>query len=564
MRRLLVIIWLGLAILHLAQPSRSADEVAAQEQDDAAARAKRLALKVHAQAAAMEHLPKFFYRVKYGNADVANMRDREECSIKGLKEALDGPIDNEHWFQSGATLAWTESQALYSEGEREGAYFKGPADTWRHDRVWTKELAFARSTTADTPAKFNYSRPNWLWGGVQTFLAYFRVTPRHFWWATSDDHNDTISSVPPEEADYRFVTRQPFDDEACDVVESPSRAERLWIGRLSGRLRGLLTYRDRGGELGNFYQHPRVEKIAGTRFTTLQEYRDWYQGTTISARQKMEVARAWNEVHFDQFKPNELIRFRDYREVTPGVWIPFREDRAFTHPAKSGPNRRQYIHLWVAVEEVRTDVDLTERVESLCPREGEDVQDMRFGEPIHYTYKRGRTNDELQGLVEAERKRRLAKTPAPRRAEENLIGSPAPVLSGKVWLNADRPPSWEALRGKTVLLALLDLSQPSFLPLVPPLLGFQEMYGKQGLVVIGVHAKGPREDVATRLANEHITFPVLIDDGQTTERYGIGYSACLLIDREGKVVSVYKDSLAPPAEIEKLLERRAGWRGGHR
>jgi hypothetical protein len=46
---------------------------------------------------------------------------------------------------------------------------------------------------------------------------------------------------------------------------------------------------------------------------------------------------------------------------------------------------------------------------------------------------------------------------------------------------------------------------------------------------------------------------VLIDDGKTAERYGLGYSGCVLIDREGNVVSAYKDSLAPPTEIEKLL-----------
>ena len=139
-------------------------------------------------------------------------------------------------------------------------------------------------------------------------------------------------------------------------------------------------------------------------------------------------------------------------------------------------------------------------------------------------------------------------------AMQKLGGSPAPELSGEVWLNAEKPTTWKDLRGKPVLLVLFDLKQPSFVPLVPPLLGFQEMFAKQGLAVIGVHAKAPRDELEKRLGEEHIDFPVLIDDGQTAERYGVGFSACLLIDRDGKVVSVYKDSLAPPAEIEKLLE----------
>ncbi|HVA49507.1 MAG TPA: hypothetical protein VNH11_24285 [Pirellulales bacterium] len=72
-----------------------------------------------------------------------------------------------------------------------------------------------------------------------------------------------------------------------------------------------------------------------------------------------------------------------------------------------------------------------------------------------------------------------------------------------------------------------------------------------------VHANHPRDEVKKKLADERITFPVLIDDGKTAERIGIGFSACLLVDREGKVLSVYKDSLAPPAQIEKLLEEES-------
>ncbi|MGH7134854.1 MAG: TlpA family protein disulfide reductase, partial [Pirellulales bacterium] len=154
--------------------------------------------------------------------------------------------------------------------------------------------------------------------------------------------------------------------------------------------------------------------------------------------------------------------------------------------------------------------------------------------------------------AQARRDRALAE----RLAVEKLAGSPAPKLSGDVLLNTDKPPTWATLRGKPVLLVLLDFMQPSFVPLVPPLLAFHEMYGKQGLVIIGVHAKGSREEIEKRLTEEKMTFPVLIDDGKNEERFGIGFSACILIDREGKVVSVYKDVLAPPAEIEKLLDEK--------
>jgi len=139
-------------------------------------------------------------------------------------------------------------------------------------------------------------------------------------------------------------------------------------------------------------------------------------------------------------------------------------------------------------------------------------------------------------------------------AASTLTGLPAPELSGKVWLSAKGPLKWKDLRGKPVLLILFDLRQPSFVPLVPAILTYEDSYGKDGLTVIGVHQNCPRDEVAKRLADERITFPVLIDDGKTGPRFVHGYSSSFLIDGEGKVISGYKNLLIPPAEIEKLLD----------
>lgn len=154
---------------------------------------------------------------------------------------------------------------------------------------------------------------------------------------------------------------------------------------------------------------------------------------------------------------------------------------------------------------------------------------------------------------EINRRAQIQRIVAAAEARRKLPGSPPPELTGETWLNADEPPTWESLKGNVVLLVLFDLQQPKFAPLVAPLLGFEETYGKQGLRVIGVYAKGPRDEIEKRLAETQIKFPVLIDGGQTADRYGLDYFGSVLIDREGKVATAYKDSLAPPAEIEKLL-----------
>ena len=147
---------------------------------------------------------------------------------------------------------------------------------------------------------------------------------------------------------------------------------------------------------------------------------------------------------------------------------------------------------------------------------------------------------------------------AVRLAMEKLAGSPPPELSGETWLNVEKPPAWDAFRGKPVMLVLFDHKQRLFLPLVAPLLDFEKTYREQGLTIIGIHAHAPRDEIQKRLADERIRFPVLIDDGKAEGRFGIGFSACLLVGRDGKVVSVYKDALAPPADIEKLLRENSG------
>lgn len=505
------------------------------------AEAKTLALKAHAEAAAMDRLPQFFYQAKSGNGDIATMRNREECSIEGLKEALDGPVADPDWLQWGVTLAWTEKQVLLTTGEREGRRFEQDASGWRQDWVWTEDLAFERHATAEAPARFVYVPPNRLWEGRLREFAYFRVSPHRFWWATSDHHNDNISLVPPAEVDYRFIATEEFDDELCDIVESRSRAERLWIGRKSGRLRGVLTFRYRGaGPDKPFYQHPRVQKIAGRSFASQREFGDWHLGNEISSQQKIEIARAWSELYFDDFGPNELIRFRDYREVAVGVWIPFREDRAFTHRAEADRKRHKYIRLWVEVQEVRTDVDLTERLESLRPREGERIQDQRFGVVVDYEYKRDRKLGEVLQLVDAQRQKQLADAELVKRAIAPiaaLVGKPAPVMPSEGWIGGAPP----QLSDRPFLIHFWAVWCGPCKNDLPQL----KRLAAEGLPIVGMHPAGTSaEDVGKVIEEQQLGYPTYLASATTDAdaRNIAGYPVamfpyCILLDRKGRVAA---------------------------
>ena len=522
----------------LGPDSAAAEDSVSAESPLTDAQAKALALKAHADAAAMDRLPKFFYRIKSGNGDVDTMRDRPECSLEGLEEALDGPVAEADRIQWGVTFAWTEKYVLWSQGPFDPRPGAEPSHS-RQDRVWTKEFAFHRNAEGEA-ARFVYVwSPNHLWQGGLRELAYFRVSPHHFWWAASDDHNDRISPVPPDEAEYRYVATEPFDGESCDVVDSPGRAERLWIGRESGRLRGVLTFRLRGnGPEKPFFEHPRVRKIAGKAIASQQEYNAWYHGEKISPRQKIEILRAWSEIYFDHFGPNELIRFRDYREVAPGVWIPFREDRAFTHRSDANNQHHKYIRLWVAVEEVRTDDNLTERVAELRPREGETIQDQRFGVIINYGYKPDRKQSELWELVDAERRKpnvdasRLEKMMAPIDA---LVGKPAPALPAEGWVGGPRP----QLADRPYLVHLWAVWNG---PSREDLLTLREL-AAQGLTIVGLHPAGNSAAEAGKLIDDlKLGYPTYFPtaaagDERTIAGYPVAlFPYCILIDRAGRVV----------------------------
>lgn len=528
----LLIIVAAVVVEHIA--ISSADDSQPKTPDLPTSESKALALAAHTAAAAVDKLPQFYYRALSGNAVVDTMRELDECSLELLKQAIDGPVAERDWLQWGVTLAWNERQALWSNSDNR----EGGTDDWnklQHDRVWTANHAFERLGPKGEPAHFNFTPPQQLWRNCLRELAYFRVTPHSFWWATSNYHADAISRVPVEQSSYRFAPRELFDGEMCDVVESPERRNRMWIGRESGRLRGVLTYFSRGMiPKEPFYKTEIVQEMAGRSFATEQEYEQWQRG--VSDQQSTELAAAWNKSHFECFKPGELIRFRDYREVAPNVWIPFREDRAFTHSAGAAENRFKYIRLWIAVQDARTDFDLTETIQKLQPKEGEQIQDQRFGVPVKYNFRHDRTQREILELVDAKRQRYISDEAlktivAP---VEELVGKPAPELAAEGWIGGERP----GIEGNPCLLhfwATWCGPCKNDLPILKKL-------ASQGVRIIGMHPAGtPAEEVFKVVIDQELGYATLLDsDKAGDDRKVSGYPVvmfpyCVLVDSKGMV-----------------------------
>src|SRR4051794_21723506 len=88
------------SLLWLLEPAtiRGAEDQPPKTPSSDAARANALAVDVHAAAAAIDHLPRFYYLAHSGNGDVDTMRDEEEWSLAKLQQAIGGPIAKQDWL----------------------------------------------------------------------------------------------------------------------------------------------------------------------------------------------------------------------------------------------------------------------------------------------------------------------------------------------------------------------------------------------------------------------------------------------------------------------------------
>src|SRR3990172_1337604 len=101
--------------------------------------------------------------------------------------------------------------------------------------------------------------------------------------------------------------------------------------------------------------------------------------------------------------------------------------------------------------------------------------------------------------------------------EDAFVGQKAPALKeSPVWINST-PLTLESLRGKVVLLQFWAFDCPFCAEATPRVIEWNQKYGKDGLVVIGVHT--PRVDyekdeakLRDALGKKGIKYPVVMDN----------------------------------------------------
>jgi len=155
-----------------------------------------------------------------------------------------------------------------------------------------------------------------------------------------------------------------------------------------------------------------------------------------------------------------------------------------------------------------------------------------------------------------------------------LIGRPAPALSGLTWLNSE-PIGLEDLRGKVVLIRFWLVGCPYCVNTAPALAGLYEKYGDDGLVVIGIHhpkSERTKDDALVLKAAKGLgfEFPIAQDrDWKVINAYWLGgarrsyTSSSILIDKKGIIRFVhdggefYRSEDNPDADLAyKTIDRK--------
>lgn len=452
--------------------------------------AARIGLKAHADAAALQKLPRFDYqaRTRWGFLDA--MRAEDQAGLPELTRALDGelsrkPGEARTWFDFG--FAWDETHFI--------------TDTRTHDSglgsintvFGTRTDSWHRSEAGDHSSRSFTRRAGiglyWRDGPDSGFIhlesSYLRFTPLKCWWGESHRRtSQALTHQPLAGASWTMLPAGPFAGEPCHVVEASGRYgrfQRLWVGQESGRVRGVLTF------------------LSGP----------------------------------DQ--PNALVRFDDYREVAAGVWVPFAEAHVFAWGSRQAKDKLQLLRSERRVTTVRTGVSLAARYAALLPQAGDRVQDQRFATAVNTRFDPARPDADIQREADAELARQLKDAELVKALTEpmdRLVGKPAPALPADGWVGGTRPD----LTGKPHLIhfwATWCGPCKNDLPMLKSL-------AAAGLTVVGVHPSGtPAEEVSKVVAEQKLNYPTLVatEPGrESVAGYPVRfYPYCVAVDGRGNV-----------------------------
>jgi hypothetical protein len=256
--------------------------------------------------------------------------------------------------------------------------------------------------------------------------------------------------------------------------------------------------------------------------------------------------------------PTAISRCDDLREIAPGLWYPFRLTDVGIDWWSA------IVEGWVVLTWRR---DTTIESVTLAPRVSDAVfHDVTVpaGSIVQVWDETGRFIAQVQQaedgvpslelkpyleflLASRENVQDFAEQQERQKAIKALIGKPAPAFPpGPTWLNG-KPPTWQALRGKVVVLAFWaewnDVGRDDLVQLNE----LHRDHAKSGLTVVGIHPPGSEPaEIRKVIDTLHLEFPVGVGVpapeganawGDLFDRFGVrSIPHVVIVDGEGKVV----------------------------
>ena len=199
---------------------------------------------------------------------------------------------------------------------------------------------------------------------------------------------------------------------------------------------------------------------------------------------------------------------------------------------------------------------------TLTIAEGTEVYDATHEPPLSYTYPAEQMSEAELEQQKAEMERGYAERREVERAQQGLIGKPAPELAVQEWFNSE-PLSIEGLKGKWVLLEFTSIACGPCLSAIPFLNEAVDEFKNKPVQIVSVHAHVPAAtypDIQAYIEKHGIKYPLGISSegeehgwGSVFGAYSVyGIPCNVLINPDGRVVShqAVWDALA---ELRKKL-----------
>jgi thiol-disulfide isomerase/thioredoxin len=386
-----------------------------------------------------------------------------------------------------------------------------------------------------------------------TNLFNFRTAHHPFWWLPPRANEELRAHYPPPEA-FAYVGCVDYEGTPCHLVCRWGQWDWLYIAVSDGRLRAM-----KSGAQSN--TKPSIDdrllafyRREGRNFSTVEAMSTWF------ANLNAEEAAA-NDLRLSAHLP-ELTEpifewsLEDYREVSPGYWMPMTHTYTFWRLDDANRNAVATRNS-IRISDVRVNEPLPDELFRVPIEEGARVYDAIHQPPLSYTQKARFTPEEWQAILDRAA-RQGVQNEAYETAQNRLIGQPAPAFPDKaIWMNGE-PLTWETLKGKRVVL---DFWAEWCVPCrgdYPALAAIYKNREENGLVIIGVHVPGSEPAAIRKVMDEfHLDYPTCIDV-PADEAGGVGFGGqiyqALGVDRIPHAVLVDETGrIARTGEVQAIL-----------